>query len=224
MDSSLCAPVSSGLVQPLGPFRCFTRVHVHSVLALLAAHSAAPVELALALGDARDARGVVPPPAAHHLAAVRPARQLVAHAAGRAQGAWRRKRERVRPFLLLLHLAQTLPPPPARSSWRWEGRAPTIGSGALGCDRLSGGISSLSQHVPQWGELAEPVLAVVRAWLAAWAASLAGDAALVSPCLAPCPHPPLPGAREQRGTGTGSARGGPGAACAPRAGLCSWQS
>lgn len=110
MDSSLSAPVSSGLVQPLGPFRCFTRVHVHSVLALLAAHSAAPVELALALGDARDARGVVPPPAAHHLAAVRPARHLVAHATGRAQGAWGRKRERVRVFLL--HLVPMLLPPP----------------------------------------------------------------------------------------------------------------
>jgi len=89
--SSLGAPGSSGLVQPLGPLRRFTRVHVHSVLALLAAHSAAPVELALALGDARDARGVVPPPAAHHLAAVRPAGHLVAHATGRAQGACRRK-------------------------------------------------------------------------------------------------------------------------------------
>lgn len=91
MDSSLGVPVSSGLVQPLGPFRRFTRVHVHRVLALLAAHSAAPVELALALGDAGDAAGVVPPPAAHHLAAVRPAGHLVAHATGRAQGAWRRK-------------------------------------------------------------------------------------------------------------------------------------
>lgn len=111
MDSSLGAPVSSGLVQPLGSFRCFTRVHVHSVLALLAAHSAAPVELALALGDARDARGVVPPPAAHHLAAVRPARHLVAHATGRAQGAWGRNCEQVRVFLL--HLVPMLPPPPA---------------------------------------------------------------------------------------------------------------
>lgn len=91
VDSSLGVPVSSGLVQPLGPFRRFTRVHVHRVLALLAAHSAAPVELALALGDAGDAAGVVPPPAAHHLAAVRPAGHLVAHATGRAQGAWRRK-------------------------------------------------------------------------------------------------------------------------------------
>lgn len=87
MASSLGAPVSSGLVQPLGPFGCFTRVHIHSVLALLAAHSAAPVELALALGDAGDARGVVAAPAAHHLAAVGPARRLAAHAAGRAQGA-----------------------------------------------------------------------------------------------------------------------------------------
>lgn len=112
MDSSLCVPISSGLVQPLGPFRCFTRVHVHSVLTLLAAHSAAPVELALALGDASDARGVVPPPAAHDLAAVRPAGHLVAHATGRAQGAWKRKRERVRVFLLCL--VQMLPPPPSR--------------------------------------------------------------------------------------------------------------
>lgn len=89
--SSLSAPVSSGLVQPLSPFGCFTRVHIHSVLALLAAHSAAPVELALALGDAGDACGVVAAPAAHHLAAVGPAGRLAAHAARRAQGACPRK-------------------------------------------------------------------------------------------------------------------------------------
>lgn len=87
MASSLSAPVWSGLVQPLGPFGRFTRVHIHSVLTLLAAHSAAPVELALALGDAGDARGVVAAPAAHHLAAVCPAGHLAAHPARRAQGA-----------------------------------------------------------------------------------------------------------------------------------------
>lgn len=87
MAASLSAPVRSGLVQPLGPFGCFTGVHVHSVLALLAAHSAAPVELALALGDAGDARGVVAAPAAHHLAAVRAPGHLAAHPARRAQGA-----------------------------------------------------------------------------------------------------------------------------------------
>lgn len=76
---------SSGLVQPLGPFGRFTRVHIHSVLALLAAHSAAPVELALTLGDAGDAGGVVPPPAAHHFAAIRAAGDLVAHAPCGAQ-------------------------------------------------------------------------------------------------------------------------------------------
>lgn len=108
--SSLSAPVLSGLVQPLSPFGSFTRVHIHSVLALLAAHSAAPVELALALGDAGDARGVVPPPAAHHLAAVCPTGHLVAHPAGRAQGAWGRKRQQVRVFSIVFQHFPAHPP------------------------------------------------------------------------------------------------------------------
>lgn len=149
----LCS-VSSGLVQPLGPFRCFTRVHVHSVLALLAAHSAAPVELALALGDASDACGVVPPPAAHHLAAIRPAGHLVAHATGRAQGAWGRKRERV--SVSLLHLVQTLPPPgPATVSSGKMGHLPsateTSGTTALAAVKSPICHSTCRSTVPRRG-------------------------------------------------------------------------
>lgn len=62
-------------------------MHINGVLALLAAHGAAPVELALALGDTRDAGGVIAPAAAHNLTAVRPTRQLMAHATRRPQGA-----------------------------------------------------------------------------------------------------------------------------------------
>lgn len=61
-------------------------MHVHSVLALLAAHGAAPVELALALRHPADARGVVASAAAHHLAAVHAAGRLVANPAGRPWG------------------------------------------------------------------------------------------------------------------------------------------
>ena len=60
-------------------------VHVDQGCALLAPHVAAPVELALALGDPAHRRRVEAPSAAHDAAAVRPHRRLVALAARRAQ-------------------------------------------------------------------------------------------------------------------------------------------
>lgn len=81
---------SSGLVQPFGALRGLARVHVHGLLAVLALHGAAPFKLALTLGDLLHSRGVVAPPAAHDLAAVRAARRLVADAPSCAQGACKR--------------------------------------------------------------------------------------------------------------------------------------
>lgn len=46
------------------------RVHVHHFLAVLALHRAAPLELALTLGDTFDAHGVVASSTAHDLTAV----------------------------------------------------------------------------------------------------------------------------------------------------------
>lgn len=63
-------------------------VNVHDVLAVAALDSAAPLELALALGDPFDAHGVVAPAAAHDLAAVGASGGLVAHPACSAQGTW----------------------------------------------------------------------------------------------------------------------------------------
>lgn len=76
----------SGLVQPLGSLGGLARVYVDGLLAVLTLHGAAPPELALALGDLLDPRGVVASPAAHDLAAVGAARRLVADPARRAQG------------------------------------------------------------------------------------------------------------------------------------------
>lgn len=78
---------SSGLVQPFGAFRCLARVYVHGLLAVLTLHGAAPFKLALTLGDLLDSGGVVAPPTAHDLAAVRASRRLVADAPSCAQGA-----------------------------------------------------------------------------------------------------------------------------------------
>ena len=58
-------------------------MQVYLQVAVLAAHGAAPVELALALGGAADARRVVAPPAAHDLTAVHAAGRPVAHAPAR---------------------------------------------------------------------------------------------------------------------------------------------
>ena len=62
-------------------------VNVHQVLAVAALHGAAPLELALALGDTFDAHGVVAPPTAHDLTALGASGGLVAHSARCAQGA-----------------------------------------------------------------------------------------------------------------------------------------
>lgn len=61
-------------------------MNVHHLLAVVAFHRAAPLELAFALGDAFDAHGVVSPAAAHDLAAVGALRGLVAHSARCAKG------------------------------------------------------------------------------------------------------------------------------------------
>lgn len=81
------AALSSGLVQPFCPFRGLARVYVHGLLAVLTLHCAAPFKLALTLGDLLHSCGVVAPPAAHDLAAVRATRCLVADAPSCAQGA-----------------------------------------------------------------------------------------------------------------------------------------
>lgn len=78
---------SLGGVQPIGPLVGLAGVNVHQVLAVAAFHGAAPLELALALGDAFDAHGVVAPPTAHDLAAVGASGGPVAHSACCAQGA-----------------------------------------------------------------------------------------------------------------------------------------
>ena len=87
---TLTGHVSSlGHVQPVGTLVGLAGVNVHHVLAVVALHGAAPLELALALGDTVNAHGVVAPPAAHDLTAVGPSRGLVAPAARCAQGTWR---------------------------------------------------------------------------------------------------------------------------------------
>lgn len=71
-------------------------VHVHQLVAVLAPHGAAPVELALALGGAAHPQRVVAAAAAHDLAAVGGAGRPVADSAAGAQGPWRgRQRDRV---------------------------------------------------------------------------------------------------------------------------------
>lgn len=87
-----CGGASSGLVQPLGPFGGFARVYVHGLLAVLTLHGAAPFELAFALGDLLDSRGVVAPPTAHDLTAVCATGRLIADTASGAQGACTCKR------------------------------------------------------------------------------------------------------------------------------------
>ena len=76
----------SGLVLPIGSLGGLAGVYVHGLFAVLTLHGAAPLELALTLGDALDSRGVVAPPTAHDLTAVSAARRLVADATGRPQG------------------------------------------------------------------------------------------------------------------------------------------
>lgn len=80
-----------GYIQPIGSLVRFAGVNVHDVLAVAALHSATPLELTLALGDAFDAHGVVAPPAAHDLAAIGASGGLVAHPARCSQGTWKKK-------------------------------------------------------------------------------------------------------------------------------------
>lgn len=60
----------SSQIEPIGFFVWFTGVHVHRLLAVHAFDGAAPLELALAFGDAFHAGGVVATPTAHDLTAV----------------------------------------------------------------------------------------------------------------------------------------------------------
>lgn len=79
---------------PGGPARSLGRlacVDVHLLQAVLAAHRAAPVELALAFGHPADTQRVVATAAAHHLTAVHAAGGLVAHPASRSWRACRGK-------------------------------------------------------------------------------------------------------------------------------------
>lgn len=88
-DSDWSGPPRLSDVQPIGSLVRLAGVNVHHLLAVAALHGAAPLELALALGDALGAHGVVAPPTAHDLAAVHAPRGLVAHSACRSQGPWK---------------------------------------------------------------------------------------------------------------------------------------
>lgn len=84
---ALIGHVSSlGYVQPIGTLVGLAGVNIHHVLAVVALHSAAPLELALTLSDTINAHGVVAPPTAHDLTAIGASRGLVAPSACRAQG------------------------------------------------------------------------------------------------------------------------------------------
>lgn len=61
---------SLGRVQLIGLVVGLADVNVHHVLAVTALYSAAPLELALTLGDTFDTHGVITPPAAHDIAAI----------------------------------------------------------------------------------------------------------------------------------------------------------
>lgn len=71
----------SGLVQPLCLLRGLACVDIHSVSALLAPHSTAPVEFALTLGDAGDPSCVIPSATTHDFTPICSFRSLAADAA-----------------------------------------------------------------------------------------------------------------------------------------------
>lgn len=71
----------SGLIQPLCLLGGLASMDVHSVSALLAPHSAAPVEFALTLGDAGNSGCVIPSAAAHDFTTVCPFRCLATDSA-----------------------------------------------------------------------------------------------------------------------------------------------
>ena len=66
-------------------------VQVDLHVAVLAVHGAAPMELALTLGGAANARRVVAPPTAHDLTAVHATGRPVAHPPARPEGPWRER-------------------------------------------------------------------------------------------------------------------------------------
>lgn len=80
--------ICSGLVQPLCLLGGLAGVDVHSVSALLASHSTAPVEFALTLGDPGNSSCVVASATAHDFTTVCPFRCLAADTACSAQGTW----------------------------------------------------------------------------------------------------------------------------------------
>lgn len=82
-------PLGSCGSRPVGALRGLARMHVQGLQAVLAAHSTAPVELALTLGHPSDAGRVVASAAAHDFTAVHAPGGQVAHTAGCAQGAWK---------------------------------------------------------------------------------------------------------------------------------------
>lgn len=71
----------SGLVQPLSLLGGLASVDVHSVSALLAPYSTAPVEFAFTLGDTGDSSCVVPSAAAHDFTTICSFRCLAADTA-----------------------------------------------------------------------------------------------------------------------------------------------
>lgn len=89
----------SGYVQPIGSSVGLAGVNVHHVLAVLALDSAAPLEFALALGDAFHAHGVVAPPTAHDLTAVCPSGGLVTHSACCAQRTCKERKRVTPPYI-----------------------------------------------------------------------------------------------------------------------------
>ena len=74
-----------GSIQLIGSLVRLACVYVHRVLTVLALHSAAPLKLALALGDALDTHGVVTAAATHDLTAVWASGRLVTLATRCAQ-------------------------------------------------------------------------------------------------------------------------------------------
>lgn len=64
--------ICSGLVQPLCLLGGLASMDVHSVSALLAPHSTAPVEFALTLGDSGNSSCVVPSAATHDFTTICP--------------------------------------------------------------------------------------------------------------------------------------------------------
>lgn len=80
--------VSLSYVLPIRSPVGLAGVNINHVLTVFALHSTAPLELAFTLGDTFDPHGVIAPPTAHDLTAIRACWWLVAHSACCAQRAW----------------------------------------------------------------------------------------------------------------------------------------